>query len=52
VVEQVTALVAGARYRPLHCPITGTRLVDPVGCGFGRIVGSEIEAPNMLVNLV
>jgi hypothetical protein len=33
--------------------VTRTTLVNAaVGLGFGRIVTSEIEAPNMLVNLV
>ena len=41
------AAVAGRDGRGL-----GTRAGPAVYAGFGRIVASEIEAPNMLVNMV
>jgi hypothetical protein len=48
---------AGARLRTRvrsHCRFRnrGARPARGCGLGFGRIVGSEIEAPNKLANLV
>ena len=46
------------RHRPAHGLARGGDQADPAAAdaqpdlGFGRIVVSEIEAPNMLVNLV
>jgi hypothetical protein len=33
-------------------PVVGVLGLDAIDLGFGRIVGSETEAPNILVNLL
>ena len=43
-------LLSSNEAHPYHCTRGGAPAA--VGVGFGRIVVSEIEAPNMLVNLL